>query len=215
MVMERMDRTSSDEKLLKLIENTTEIQHAQKAGIKPRKPLAFKFDFRLLRLFKLNLPNLNKGLFVISGLLTLVFLYGLMSGARMVNANLMFPSSESSAAVSKLLAGIQGPALSKQEYLNEIKKRNIFLPAGEKTPGLEPESKVLEIPELIKDLKLVGIIWSSNPEAMIESTKESRTYSVKKGETFGQTQFKVKDVTRSSAVLEIPTADGAKEYELR
>ena len=71
-----------------------------------------------------------------------------------------------------------------------------------------------DLTESVKVLKLVGIIWSQNPEVMIENSKDSRTYTLKKGDSLGE-QFKIKEISRSSVTLLVTTPEGAKEYELR
>ena len=77
------------------------------------------------------------------------------------------------------------------------------------------EAKELLVEHLSNEaLKLVGIIWSANPEVMIENSKDSRTYTLKKGESLSD-QFKIKEISRSSAILVVTTPAGSKEYELR
>jgi len=66
----------------------------------------------------------------------------------------------------------------------------------------------------LKDFKLVGIIWSRNPEVMIENAKDSRTYTLKKGESLNE-QFKIKEISRNSTILEVNLGSGTREYELR
>ena len=40
--------------------------------------------------------------------------------------------------------------------------------------------RIVKVEEMFKDIKLVGIIWSDNPEAIIESSVDGRTSLVKK-----------------------------------
>jgi hypothetical protein len=206
------DKSTSDEKLLKLIEGASAAKPAQKVGLRlkgkgfPRFPL--KFNLRP----PVNLPNINKGLFGACGLLTLLFFFTIITGANAIRADLIFPSSKINAA-AKGIAQQGGNFLSPQEYQNEISKRNIFIASDIRAKGekeLPPE-----LSQLMQDLKLVGVIWSKNPEAMIESAKENRTYLLKKGDTFSQQQLKIKEVTRSSVIFEIEAGGQTKEYELR
>lgn len=205
-----MNKETSDEKLLKLIEGAGTVKPGQKIGLKQKGKRIFplKLNFRL----SLSLQNINKGLFVICGLLTLLFLYTIVSGANVIRADLIFPSSKGSLGISKLVTQ-ESQFLRLQEYANEISKRNIFLASDIRANAKKELTP--DISQLIQDLKLVGIIWSSNPEVMIESTKENRTYLLKKGETFSQPQIKIKDITRSSAVLEMEVEGKIEEYELR
>jgi hypothetical protein len=129
----------------------------------------------------------------------------------MIKADLIFPSPKSAAGLGKLSIKDDFKFLGLQDYLVEINKRNIFLSAELRVnagKGLTPD-----FTQLVQDLKVVGIIWSSNPEAMIESTKENRTYILKKGDKISE--FKIKDITRTSAILEMEVEGQIKEYELR
>ena len=206
-----MNKETSDEKLLKLIEGTAGVKPVQKFGVKPKgkgfSPFPLKLNFKVL----LNLSNINKGLFVTCGILTLVFFFTLISGANVIKPDLIFPSPKAGAGLAKLSIKNDFKFLALQDYLNEINKRNIFL-ASEARASAGKESTP-DLSQLAQDLKLVGVIWSKNPEVMIESSKENRTYLLKKGDTFRQ--FKIKDITRSSAILEMEVEGQAKEYELR
>lgn len=212
-----MDKTTSDEKLLKIIEGTAAVKPVQKVGLKTKdktkKPLLFglKFNFKNLAL---NLHNLNRGLFILAGLLTLSFFYTMISGAKKVGIDLIFPLAQESLAISKLITQAGSGFLNREEYLKEVNKRNIFLPFSQRAAG-SPEGQSPDFLELVNNLKLAGVIWSSNPEVIIENIKENRTYLLKKGETIGQPGLKVKDITRSCAILEIDLAGEVKEYELK
>jgi len=96
---------------------------------------------------------------------------------------------------------------------SEKLRRNFFLPAELKVGNITAAESV-DILEELKDFKLVGIIWSQNPEVMIENAKDSRTYTLKKGESFNE-QFKIKEISRNSAILEVNLGSGTREYELR
>ncbi len=209
------DKSTSDEKLLKLIEGTSSVKPIQKVGLKPkgRTPFSFlsfprKFDPRAM----MNLQNINKGLFVVCGLLTLLFLIALISGPGAIRADLIFPSGKGGSPAKGVIQQANS-FLGLQEYLNEISKRNMFLPPEIRATG--PTEMAPNIAQLFQDVKLVGIIWSKNPEAMVENSKENRTYLLKKGDTFGQQQLKVKEVTHNSVILEIEGEGKLKDYELR
>jgi len=208
-----MNKETSDEKLLKLIEGSSSVKPVQKLGVKPKGkgllPFPLKFNFKVF----LNPQNINKGLFVTCAILTFVLLLAIISGANVIKADLLFPSSKSGAGLAKLSIKDGNKFLALQDYLSEIGKRNIFLSPGAKASAekeLNPD-----LSQLVQDLKLVGVIWSKNPEVMIESSKENRTYLLKKGDTFSQPQLKIKDITRNSAILEMEVEGQTKEYELR
>ncbi|MGE5197080.1 MAG: hypothetical protein ACM3IL_01070 [Deltaproteobacteria bacterium] len=87
---------------------------------------------------------------------------------------------------------------SSSYYIDKITQRNIFKMGAKKSleENAPPSSKILE---LAQSLKLVGISWSNDPDAMIEDTKATRTFFVKKGQAIGE--LKVKDITKDKVIL--------------
>ncbi|MFH0924954.1 MAG: hypothetical protein V1872_04865 [bacterium] len=88
-------------------------------------------------------------------------------------------------------------------YLAILKNKNIFsLPFTEEKEEVKEINPITE--STIKELKMVGIIWSKKPEAMIEYSKNSRTYFLSKGDAF--LNYRVKNIFRNSVLLS--TKDG-------
>lgn len=110
-------------------------------------------------------------------------------------------------------AGLPGTSLLKAAafYLEQVRGRNIFEMGdtqpkeGEKT--VQPSAE--ESLEASQSLKLVGIAWSDDPDAMIEDTKAMKTFFVKRGEMVGE--FKVEAIFKNKVILTI----GGEEIELR
>jgi len=216
-----MDKQTSDERLLKLIEGTGEpkrpgivIPGARKA---PAHPITTKLNFLELKskfkALKVNLLILNKGLIGLAILLTLMFLYFLISGVVISKANGTSFTPSDASAIIKLISAGEAQGLMRKNISNQDIKRDFFIPFGGKG-SVDTQEDGLDITEEIKALKLVGIIWSQNPEVMIENSKDSRTYTLKKGEALNE-EFKVKEISRNSATLTVTTEAGSKEYELR
>jgi type II secretory pathway component PulC len=206
-----INKESSDEKLLKLIETADAIRHPRKIGIKDQAKNLIRLRPRFNFKFKSSAYKPDKIVFALCGLITAYFIYNLFSGAKKLSAELVFPPAKSASGLSKALSIQDGLFLGPDEYIGEIKKRNVFVP-----PQLRNQTQSdIDIPALVQDLKLVGVIWSGNPEVMVESARENRTFLLKKNDTFTQEQIKIKDITRTSVVLEIDTEDGKQEYELR
>lgn len=211
-----MDKSTSDEKLLKIIEGTKGAKRAQRVGVKPKIkgksllsfPLAFKFKL------KFSLALLNKSAFFICGLLTLFFIYMAVFGTGIIHKSLGLSEAEGGSYFAKLISEGEGVYLAREQYANEIVEGNVFLPARLR-PRIAGPLIDNTIDDSFQDLALVGVVWSRNPEVMIESLLEQKTYILKKGDIFGQQQYKVKDITRSSAVLEIEAKGEKIEYELR
>lgn len=92
-------------------------------------------------------------------------------------------------------------------YLDKVRERDIFTMGLKKAAvDLPPSSKSLDISS---SLKLVGISWSSDPDAMIEDTKELKTFFVKRGEMVGEA--KVQAIFKDKVVLSL----GKEEFELK
>lgn len=206
-----MPEETPDEKLLKFIEGGAEMKLPRKVGIKPKKPARLGLPLVRPKLI-FTLPNLNMALFVAAALLTAYFFYAFIRGSVAINADLFFTSLKSASVHPGAAAESKNGLLPQGEYLSEVSKRNIFFPAGEKSDAAAEAD--LQVTELVKDLKVVGILWSDNPEAMIEDKNENRTYLLKKGAPLGQ-YLKIKDILRNSVILEISWQDKHKEYELK
>ncbi len=207
-----MDKSSSDEKLLKIIEGTDKVKSFPQVGIKSKakkaKPQLIKFSFK-----DFTLQNINKGLFVIGGILTVYFLYSFMSG-RVEAKRVILPPPVKNLDFVKLVSGDDGNAADVNAF-QDVSKRNMFFAVGKKPVDVAVTKPKEDISEAVKTLKLVGVIWSDNPEVMVEDAKENRTYLLKKSDTFGQEKFKVKEILRNSVILEIAGVEGVNEWELR
>ena len=98
-------------------------------------------------------------------------------------------------------------------YLEKSRERDIFR-IGIKKSALDssiiPKGPSQRIIEATQDLRLVGISWSSDPDAMIEDTKTKRTYFLKKGQTMDR-EIKVQAIFKDKVVL----SWGAEEIDLR
>ncbi|MDD5477341.1 MAG: hypothetical protein PHG87_03955 [Candidatus Omnitrophica bacterium] len=216
-----IDKQTSDERLLKLIEGTGEPKHPGAMSVGARRlaahPLAVKLNFLELKSklkdLKVNLLVLNKGLIGLAVFLTFMFLYILISGSIISKSNSISFTPRDSSAIIKLISAGEAQGLMRKNIANQNITRDFFLPFGEKR-SVPVQEEGPDITEEVKALKLVGIIWSRNPEVMIENSKDSRTYTLKKGESLGD-KFKIKEISRTSAILVVTTPAGLKEYELR
>jgi len=104
-------------------------------------------------------------------------------------------------------------------YLQEIKGRNIFAltapaPKGPTPDTLTPEQiRTQAIQEAIQDIitnyKVVGIIWSEAPQAIIEDVSAGHTFMVNRGSMVKV--MRVKDILKDHVVLSYDD----KDIELR
>lgn len=96
-------------------------------------------------------------------------------------------------------------------FLEKIKQRDIFKmgknqDGDTKVASHSPSPRIIEATD---HLKLVGISWSDDPDAMIEDTKASRTFFVKRGGLVGE--VKVQAIFKDKLILRY----GEEEIELR
>ncbi len=116
---------------------------------------------------------------------------------------------------AKQLPDIRGISLLKQSasyYLGVMENRDIFKMRGKKTQeSAEPLYKppTSKITEVVSHLKLVGISFSNDPDAMIEDTQAMRTFFVKRGGMVGN--VKVQAIFRDKIILSYE----GEEAELR
>jgi hypothetical protein len=94
-------------------------------------------------------------------------------------------------------------------FLEKVRARDIFKMHVDKVPKTVIKGPSSGIIEATQHLKLVGISWSNDPDAMIEDTKALRTFFVKRGELIGE--IKVQAIFRDKIILSY----GGEEIELR
>jgi len=156
-----------------------------------RKPLSltYRFDIKLLNGI-LEFSVLILGFYLVNDVL------------RSVNSLNKIPLlNPPTLQVAKTIDFMQGGLLKKSSsaYLEKVTSRDIFnIVEKKKTTPLE-KAVSEEAMEALKDLRLVGISWSENPDAMIEDTKAMRTFFVKRGQMIRD--FKVKAIFKDRVVL--------------
>lgn len=88
-------------------------------------------------------------------------------------------------------------------YLEKVRQRDIFQLGPKKTGDTKQEAAQVgpsgEILEATQHLKLVGISWSNDPDAMVEDTKALKTFFVKRGQTIGD--VRVQAIFKDKVVL--------------
>lgn len=77
-------------------------------------------------------------------------------------------------------------------------KRNIFsfIPVA---PVVMEDPNALNVSDIVASLKVVGILWSDNPQVMIEDTRDQRTYFLNTGEQIGE--LKVKSIFKDKVII--------------
>ncbi len=96
-------------------------------------------------------------------------------------------------------------------FLEKIRQRDIFNmgQSGKNDSQIIPRAPSSRIIEATQFLKLVGISWSNDPDAMIEDTKAMRTVFIKRGGVIGE--VKVQAIFKDKVILSY----AGEEIELR
>lgn len=204
------DKVTPEEKLLKVIENPI---NAREGGILDTKEslkgvLFIKKWWAGLEKIKIqalfSLKNVYKLLIISSVLVSSLAIFTFMKGyndfkKRIKNIETS-PYAKLKEEKAKYLFSVD-----LKEAIKDISRRNIFSSLAEK-PEAVPSR---EIELTIANLKLVGIIWSANPQAMIEDIKENKTFLLGAGEAVGN--FKIKKILRDRVII----GKDEQEWELR
>jgi hypothetical protein len=97
-------------------------------------------------------------------------------------------------------------------YFEKVRERDIFKMGAKKptaTAVASPKGPSSRIIEATQHLKLVGISWSNDPDAMVEDSKALRTFFVKRGQMIGE--VKVQAIFKDKVILSY----AGEEIELR
>lgn len=192
--MQEQDQTPED-RLFAIVDNKLPAEGPAPARARRRGVAAWAGKF-------FPAPGASWGLKAVSRILMAVcaVLTGIFAGYYMhVNAQAVrhFRLVASSPAQGAVAADtdIQGADFTRVAFL--LKKRNIFslVPSATDDGG-----SVIGDREEVAEFKLVGILWSDRPQAMIENVQEQKTYLLNQGDMLGN--FKVKDVLKEKVVLE-------------
>jgi hypothetical protein len=174
--------------------------------------------------FKVRLEKLSSGFSLeqldvktanrILGFLVLLLSLYFMGSLIMSLVNLSkLPRLETNPQAAKVDINIpepQGLKKAASYYLDKVRERDIFTMGLKKLAAKQPEQgPSAKIIEITSTLKLVGISWSNDPDAMIEDTKSLKTYFVKRGDMVGET--KVQAIFRDKVVLSLEN----EEFELK
>ena len=84
-------------------------------------------------------------------------------------------------------------------YFEKVAQRDIFKMGPKPLPTEKQKVVSPVVTEATKNLKLVGISWSDNPDAMIEDTQAKRTFFLKRGQKIGK--MKIQAIFRDKVIL--------------
>lgn len=168
-----------------------------------------KEDFKTRKIYRLNIKIINNLLGFVVFFTSVYFIGNLFGSMRYLKKISEFELKKTD---TKLQIDSQlGPPLKiVLQDLEKVRQRNIFKIGSLKTK----EDLVVKMPspkivEATQHLKLVGISWSSDPDAMIEDTKANKTFFLKRGQMLGE--IKVQAIFKDRVILSYE----GEEIELR
>jgi len=205
----KKEKITPEEKLLKIIENPQiDKQRISVTAIKRKifNPASLissikgiRIDRNLIR--RLNINAANKIAVVLCVLISIFWIYDSLNTDAALKrrfeamskvTNVREPAEEAPSV----------PEVALNDLLARSKTRNIFT--------LIPAGAQVEKSADLSGVKLVGILWSDNPQAMIEDTKEKKTSLLSAGDSVGN--FKIKDILKNKVVI---MDENLEEWELR
>lgn len=153
----------------------------------------------------LDIKSVNRILLLCAAVFTLYFLASTTTALIRLSTppDLEAPASENGSSINLMERVFLKKAVS--YYLEKIGERDIFrMGAARKmtgADGTQAEMKVTSsrILDATETLKLVGISWSNDPDAIIEDTKDTKTFFVKTGQKIGD--VKVQAIFKDKVVL--------------
>ncbi|RKY41773.1 MAG: hypothetical protein DRP85_05170 [Candidatus Makaraimicrobium thalassicum] len=153
--------------------------------------------------FALSLRIANNTLIILAALFTIFFIFDFVKDKMSFNDRFASISrtspDEAEEPFRKPVPGVDLPA-----SIRAARGRNIFMrgPQPSVVKGKKDRTE-------ISALRLTGVLWSKNPQVMIEDTESNKTYFLSAGEKVSR--WEVKRIYRDKVILANP--DG--EWELR
>jgi hypothetical protein len=156
------------------------------------------------KFYFLDVGFINSFIIVCIFMLATYFIFSFSSSIKNLNK---IPSLEIK-QIGKTAAGSAAEMLGLKRavayYLDKVAVRDIFK-MGPKNPLIAKGGPSEKAMEAAKNLKLVGISWSDNPDAMIEDSKAMRTFFVKRGDVIGD--IKIEAIFKDKVVLNFAGED--------
>lgn len=186
-------KTTPEEKLLHIIENPDKANKFNKGpkGGAPQQRQS-RSGLKKARVRKISLQGVNKILIGISIIVTITLIVLFIKNEKTMEIkfeNLKATIEEEAFKLSKSKEDF--PDIS--HYLVDVGKNNPFQLLGQMQ---QPKAK--EVKTRI-NLKLVGIIWSDIPQAIIEDESANKTYMVFQGDVLDK--FTVEEITPNEVKL--------------
>lgn len=220
MPQDKENKQTSEEKLLKVIENPDDasvLEQKQKYLATNRlqkakqlfniKFLLSRLSFKNLKLsvrkFSLEFKHINQALAVLAVFLIALSIWDFNKGRVEISKHDYLKEGRQ---FKEDWIKAQEKYRSESYYLQVLDKRNFFVPYQKKKEELVASaSKSEALSMMVQNLKVVGIMWSDNPQVIIEDGKDNATHLLRAGDKLGE--ITIKEVLKDRAVLEYQGAE--------
>jgi len=197
------EKTTPEEKLLKLIENPNAANIPKKA----LKKIGFSFSgikkwFAAIKNIRskkkieelLSPGFVNRALLIASIILSIYLVFDFIKARPTLHK---IYALESARQLRQTKAGLAS-LLNLPDYLSQINQRDIFhfKPVKKEEPMLAAKEI---FNTLASNIRLVGIIWGKFPQAMIEDKQENKTLLLNPGDEIGK--IKIRQILRDRVIL--------------
>lgn len=208
-----------EKQLLNLIENPNSPTSPKSAKLKHRSLLSFfspgawlgrlsflknhsRQWFSLASFQQIDIKLANNALLLLVAIFTLYFITDFSNSYKHLKALPSLKARVQQATQAKEGDEQVSTLLKKAAYYSELaRKRDIFKIGArptDKSRAIKAPSDKLK--EAVKNLRLVGISWSNDPDVMIEDRKFKRTYFLKRGQSLDN-GVKLQAVFRDKIIL--------------
>lgn len=193
-----------EEKLLRLIRNKNKDSAGQ--AVSPEKPQPVskaagdKPALFSLKQYLRKILSIKRLKIILSSLVVVALLYAVWEILFLKESKTAQPKSVQNVEIKP--EAQSKPLLEPvpfEYYANKINKRDIFKPAFEQGQPSTGGVTKSTLSELAANLRLAGIIVDKQPQAIIEDTKQKKTYFLSKGDFIGE--IKVEDILESKVIL--------------
>ncbi len=192
--MENSRRLTPEEKLLHIIEKPDE---AHKIGLNKKKGFLKRGKglglFKKISPKKITLHGINKIIISVSVIATIALVILFMQNEKMMTERFGDLKKDIQKETFRL-SETKEEKIDLATYLEDTEKKNPFhvLPVVKKIDILKEEEPKIE-------LKLVGIIWSDKPQAIIEDDATKKNYLLFEGDAIDK--YTVEKITKTQVKL--------------
>lgn len=201
------DHLTPEDRLLRLIETPAKIKSAFMRNKFTVKAPQMKDLWGKLKFNKdiFSFDFISKAFIGLAAILTLILVVQILFSSRDFNSSSWEPASVASKNETEKAYSL----LPLSDYLAELGRGSMFSGVTQETAQATQTQVQEDVSEQLKNLKLVGIIWSNKPQAMIENVAEAKTLLLNIGDQVGK--VKIKNIYPDRVIL----ATDSQEWELR